>query len=242
MKVRAKARHMEDSVNIALVLAGGTGSRLESDIPKQYIEVNGKPIISYCVDTLTANDRVDAIWIAADKMWQSYVEEHIPMEKFCGFSAPGKNRQLTIWQGLCSIKACAADDALIMIHDAARPLLGNEQIEDCLAAAAIHDGVMPVLPMKDTVYLSRDGKRVSELMDRETLFAGQAPEVFRLDKYYEANRRLPTEKILCINGSTEPAFLMGMDIVMVPGDEQNFKITTKEDLNRFRVIMESRSK
>lgn len=233
---------MKNQRNIALVLAGGIGSRLEADVPKQYIEVNGKPIISYCVETLTAHDRVDAIWIAADEMWHSYISEHIPMEKFRGFSAPGRNRQLSIWQGLCAIKAFAADDALIMIHDAARPLLGKKQIEDCLATAVVHDGAMPVLPMKDTVYLSRDGKRVSELLDRDTLFAGQAPEVFRLDKYYEANRRLLPEKILFINGSTEPAILMGMDIAMVPGDEQNFKITTKEDLNRFRVIMESRSK
>jgi len=180
---------------------------------------------------------VDVIWVAADEMWHDYILDHISMEKFCGFSIPGINRQLSIWQGLCEIKKIAEENSLVMIHDAARPLLGHKQIDNCFAAAAGHDGVMPVLPMKDTVYLSRDGKKVSELIDRSSVFAGQAPEVFRVAKYYEANQRLLAEKILQINGSTEPAILMGMDIVMVPGDEQNFKITTREDLDRFRGII-----
>ncbi|WP_312430342.1 IspD/TarI family cytidylyltransferase [Lacrimispora sp.] len=228
-------------MNIALVLAGGTGSRVGADIPKQYIEVKGKPIISYCMDTLTAHDEVDAICIVADEMWHDYILDHISMKKFRGFSAPGRNRQLSIWQGLCEIKKYASNDALVMIHDSARPMLGNKLIDDCFIAVTGHDGAMPVLPMKDTVYLSQDGKKVSELLDRSSVFAGQAPEVFRLDKYYEANRKLLTEKILYINGSTEPAVLMGMDIAMVPGDERNFKITTKEDLSRFIEIMDNQS-
>lgn len=70
-------------------------------------------------------------------------------------------------------------------------------------------------------------------MDRSTIYAGQAPEVFVLGRYYEANRRLLPDDILKINGSTEPAILAGMDIAMIPGDEGNFKITTKADLERF---------
>lgn len=225
-------------MNIALVLAGGIGSRIGSYVPKQYIEVNGKPIISYCLDTLAAHEKVDAIWIVADKVWHSYILEHIPTEKFQGFSIPGKNRQMSIWQGLCDMKAfMGGDGGLVMIHDAVRPLLCSKQIAECFTALIDHDGVIPVLDMKDTVYLSHDGKTVSKLLDRSRLFAGQAPEVFRLDKYYEANKRLFPEKILHINGSTEPAILMGMDIAMIPGDEQNFKITTKEDLSRFREII-----
>ena len=97
-----------------------------------------------------------------------------------------------------------------------------------------HDGVLPVLPMKDTVYLSRDGKCVSSLLNRQEIFAGQAPELFVLGKYYEANEQLLPQKILQVNGSTEPAVLAGMDIAMIPGDEGNYKITTKVDLERFR--------
>ena len=101
-----------------------------------------------------------------------------------------------------------------------------------------HDGLMPVLPMNDTVYLSQDGTRVTDLLDRSKVYAGQAPEVFRIGRYYEANRKLLPDRIRQINGSTEPAILDGMDIVMIPGDEGNFKITTRADLERFLKIRE----
>lgn len=97
---------------------------------------------------------------------------------------------------------------------------------------------MPVLPMKDTVYTSLDGgKSVAALLDRSTVYAGQAPEVFRIGRYYEANQKLFPDRIRQINGSTEPAVLDGMEIIMIPGDEGNFKITTKADLERFRQIL-----
>ena len=100
-----------------------------------------------------------------------------------------------------------------------------------------HDGIMPVLTMKDTVYLSEDGNRVTSLLDRERIFAGQAPEVFRLGVYFDANKVLIPDKILSIKGSTEPAVMAGLDIVMIAGDEGNFKITTKEDLDRFTNVL-----
>ena len=90
--------------------------------------------------------------------------------------------------------------------------------------------------MKDTVYCSENGKTITSLLDRGAVFAGQAPEVFLLGKYYVANRRLLPDAILWINGSTEPAVMAGMDIAMIPGDEGNFKITTPGDLERFREI------
>ncbi|HBN57080.1 MAG TPA: 2-C-methyl-D-erythritol 4-phosphate cytidylyltransferase, partial [Lachnospiraceae bacterium] len=119
-----------------------------------------------------------------------------------------------------------------------RPLLSSAQITACLDAVQGHDGLMPVLPMKDTVYLSQDGARVTDLLDRSKVYAGQAPEVFRIGRYYEANQKLLPERILAINGSTEPAILDHMDIAMIPGDEGNFKITTRADLERFRGIVE----
>lgn len=221
-------------MNIALILSGGTGTRLGSDIPKQYIEVMGKPIISYCIECISKHDAIDAIQIVADETWQEFITEYIENSiKFKGFSKPGANRQLSILNGLEDIMKYANNDDNIFIHDAARPLLSSKQISDCLNAIKGHDGVLPVLPMKDTVYSSLDGRTVTALLDRDTIFAGQAPEVFVLGKYYEANKKLLPDKILQINGSTEPAIMAGMDIVMIDGDENNFKITTKADLERF---------
>lgn len=231
-------------MNIALILSGGSGTRVGEDIPKQYIDAGGRMIITYCLETLAMHDEVDAVQIVADASWQEAILQEavlqgVDTEKIYGFSTPGENRQLSIFHGLQDIQRYAEEDALVLIHDAARPLLSKKQVTDCLNAASGHDGAMPVLPMKDTVYLSRDGQKVSELLDRSRIFAGQAPEVFRLGGYYEANARLLPEQILYINGSTEPAILMGLDIVMVPGDERNFKITTLNDLKRFKEIAEA---
>ena len=97
--------------------------------------------------------------------------------------------------------------------------------------------------MKDTVYASQDGRSIQALLNRNEIYAGQAPEVFCLGSYYEANISLLPDQILKINGSTEPAVLAGLDITMIPGDEKNFKITTKEDLARFiRIVKESQIK
>lgn len=233
-------------MNIALVLSGGCGIRVGTDIPKQYIDVEGKMVITYCLGTLIEHDWIDAVHIVADYNWQEailheFALHNINLSKFLGFSEPGENRQLSILYGLQDIRKYSKGDDFVIIHDAARPLLSKKQITDCLNAAYGHDGAMPVLPMKDTVYLSHNGLSVSELIERTNIYAGQAPEVFRLDKYYEANLNLLPDQIMRINGSTEPAILMGLDVVMVPGDENNYKITTLNDLKRFQEVMKMES-
>ncbi len=232
-------------MNAALILSGGTGSRMGLDLPKQYVLVGGRPILLYSLETIAADTEIDAVQIVAETFWHGQIEEWINgsevqgiRRKFRGFSLPGENRQLSVFNGLRDICGYASDEAFVFIHDAARPLLSGKQIRDCLAAAKGHDGVLPVLPMKDTVYYSENGEKVS-LLERERIFAGQAPEVFRLGPYRKANERLLPERILKVNGSTEPAVLAGLDVVMIPGDERNFKITTKEDLERFRQIIKN---
>lgn len=239
----------------ALLLSGGTGTRMGVETPKQYIEINGKPIIAYSLQTLLSHEGVDAVQIVADEMWRetilgcmdrlqgggnegvSPVKRDRGIDKFRGFSAPGKNRQLSILNGLADIGTYVADSDYVLIHDAARPLLSADLITACLDAVAGHDGALPVLPMKDTVYFSEDGERITSLLERSRIYAGQAPEIFVYGRYYEANRALLPERILKINGSTEPAVMAGMDIAMIPGDEGNFKITTRGDLERFREII-----
>lgn len=237
----------------ALLLSGGTGTRIGGEIPKQYIEVKGRPVIAYCLRTLLSHEGIDGVQIVADEAWRETIRncvEQIQEEgeasqqggrgnrKFRGFSAPGKTRQLSILNGLEDIRQYAGDSDCVLIHDAARPLVSAGQISACIEAVRTgHDGALPVLPMKDTVYLSEEGRAVTSLLDRKKVFAGQAPEAFVLGKYYEANKALLPERILEINGSTEPAVLAGMDIAMIDGDEGNFKITTKQDLSRFQEIM-----
>lgn len=221
-------------MNYAIILSGGVGTRLGLDVPKQYYEVNNKPIIRDVIATLEQSEVVDGIVIVAAPEWQEYVCEQISVpEKFIGFALPGENRQLSIYNGLCELSKVANADDVVLIQDAARPNTSHELIEKCLDLSNDVDGAMPVLPMKDTVYLSKDGLSVSSLLVRKEVYAGQAPESFRFGKYLAANQALLPEEILKINGSTEPAIMAGMKIQMVDGDERNYKITTENDLKKF---------
>lgn len=226
-------------MNAALILAGGTGSRLGSEIPKQYIEINGRPIIDWSIRTFSDNAHIDKVWIVADYEWRDYIRNNTNCDKFEDFVTPGQTRQLSIWNGLeaiknyCEISGVDKSGVTVLVHDAARPLLDHSTIDSIYENMKLYDGVMPVLPMKDTVYLSKDGLSIDSLLKRKQIYAGQAPECFDFNKYYEANKVLFPDKIRMINGSTEPAVMHGMNIGMIPGQETNFKITTKEDMERF---------
>lgn len=225
-------------MNIAVLLAGGSGTRLKSEIPKQYIKVNNKMIITYTVDTLIQSLCVSKIIIVADVIYHKTILDEIAnTSKIVGFARPGDNRQESIYNALVFARENIDEIDYVMIQDAARPGTSLELIEACYRGAVNHDGAMPALPMKDTVYLSETGKKVSELLDRSKIFAGQAPEVFDFQKYLKANEALLPDRIYSINGSTEVGILAGMDIAMIPGDENNFKITTENDLKRFEDIV-----
>ena len=232
-----------------IILSGGMGARFGGTIPKQYIEVNGRPIIADCIDTFEACKLVDKYVIVAAAEWEDYLSELISnlsvcnqdletANKFCAFAVPGENRQLSIYSGLKVLSDRATDDDIVIIHDAARPFVTEDILNRLINACENADGAMPALPVKDTMYIQENG-RVKALIDRENLIAGQAPEAFRYGKYLKANEVLLPDKILSIKGSTEPAFLAGVDIAVVPGDESNFKITTKEDLDRYLSIKQN---
>lgn len=240
----------EEILNFAVILSGGTGSRLRGiDIPKQYYKVRGRTVLSYCMETLDQTDIIDAYVIVAAEEWQDAILQEIKEisgnlpcfgMKFRKFALPGKNRQMSVLNGLYELKQTAKEKDIVLVQDAARPCTSCRLIQKCIEAAAGEgaDGAMPVLKMKDTVYYSADQKQITSLLERDKILAGQAPEAFMYGSYLRANEALTKEELLRINGSTEPAVKAGLSIVLVDGEEDNFKITTAEDLRRFEKITE----
>ena len=173
-------------MNIAIILAGGTGTRLGADIPKQYIQVNDKMILTYVLSTCVQAPEIDGIRIVCADMWEDDIEADIRKhltastwkEIFMGYSAPGNNRQLSILHALEDIEEdirtgrIVSEDVNVMICDAARPNLTMQIISDCFVALPGKDGVMPVLPMKDTIYRSADGKIITSTLRREECRTG----------------------------------------------------------------------
>lgn len=225
-------------MNIALILSGGIGSRAASDVPKQYISVAGRMIVTHCAERFIAHPMIDAVQIVAVEEWRERISDELSISaKLKGFSNSGANRQLSILHGLRDIARYAGENDVVIIHDAARPSVSEMLISACLSGIKGHDGVMPALPMTDTVYYSEGGTRADRLLEREHIYAGQSPEAFYLGKYLAANERLLPDAILTIHGSSEPAVMAGLDIALIPGETENFKITTAEDLRRYQKLL-----
>jgi 2-C-methyl-D-erythritol 4-phosphate cytidylyltransferase len=226
----------------ALILSGGTGVRLGGTTPKQYLPVGGKPVLLYSLQTFQRTDGVDQILIVASEQWQGAVSEWVAKEritKFAGFAPAGKSRQHSILSGLQVMKRQGAGDGdAVIIHDAARPRVTSALISACLRALEGADGVMPVLPVKDTIYQSGTGARIDALLDRDSLFAGQAPECFRFGPYYAIHQGLTDAALCAIRGSSEIAYRNHLNIRLIPGEEGNYKITTALDLEKFRAETE----
>lgn len=228
-------------MHISIILSGGVGSRMQTDIPKQYVIVNEKPIISFCIETFLNDNITDAIVIVVADEWKNYVIEnvsklnpHIPIF----YAQPGETRQYSIYNALKVVKENRfSDDDIVLIHDAARPLVSKELIVLCYNGCKNADGIMPTIPVKDTVYYSGDGKNIDSLLNRNHLWCGQSPEAFRFGKYLKAHDDMPREELLKINGSTEIAYKAGLKCQMIKGDPMNFKITTPEDLSNFEVLI-----
>ena len=223
-------------MNAALILSGGTGTRMGLDVPKQYVEVGGRPVISYCLDVFEGSDVVDIIVVVCSEEYKSMIRD-LGYGKIKDFADPGENRQLSILSGLNVLKKYIKDDDHVIIHDAARPLVSTEMLKMISEGLERSEAVLPVLPMKDTVYETVNGK-VTANLDRSRISAGQAPEGFVFGKYLKANEALLPDRILGISGSMQPALLYGMDVMSIPGDEKNFKITTQEDLKKFQDIVD----
>ena len=193
----------------ALILSGGKGIRLGGDIPKQYIEVGNKPVIGYSLDTFQNNSKIDGIVIVADTSWQDYQSKYIEDNG-------------------------VDDDAIVIVHDAARPGVTDGIIEGCIDNLENYDCAMPVLPVKDTVYLSKDHKTIASLLKRDELVAGQAPESVRLGQYYGIISSKTDEELMSISGTSAVIYESGLKVGLFEGSEKNYKITTTADLEKFR--------
>lgn len=223
--------------NVVLVLAGGVGSRVGADIPKQYVEVGGKPILMYCLEQFQKHERIDDILIAVSEPWIPYVEQWVQrcgIHKVRAVITGGSSRQHSAMNGLRYMKEQGyEEDSRVLIHDAARPGVSRELIDRILDGMEGAYGVLPVLPMKDAIYISKTGTTVDGICDRSELFAGQAPEMFHFGKFYELNKNLTDSQLSEIRGCSELLSRNGLPVNLVPGDENVYKITTQADLDRF---------
>ena len=226
-------------MNYAVILAGGTGSRMKSiDVPKQYHEINGIPVIIYTLKTFIELECFDYIYIAINPNFtdfmNSIMKKYFNKEDISIITLinGGKERIDSIHNVIKSIEMKEInDDDIIVIHDAVRPFVSKKIILDNIECAKKFGATVTSVPVNDTILLSTDGDYVDRIPIRKTLFHGQSPDSFNLKTFIELENKLTSEQKEIITGTSQVCTLNNYPIKMVDGDTANFKITTDADLD-----------
>lgn len=228
-------------MNHAVILAGGIGFRMKMNRPKQYLEVRGKPVFMYSFEKFANHPEICSIVMVISEEWKEYVQDFIAKSgctKPVYYARAGQSRQHSVLNGLKALSRIADDNDLVFVHDSVRPLFPISNIDDAIVECRYYDVTLPVIPVKDATYQSSDGKKLSSILPREELFSGQSPECFHYGPYMRLHDCLTDDEIGRIRGGSELAFKKGMTVCLIPGTEQNFKITTIEDQRAFELTFE----
>lgn len=226
--------------NVAIVLSAGKGIRMGGEVPKQYLEVLGKPVIYY---TLMAfeHSQIDEIILVISEEYRDYVVQDIikkyGFHKIKDIIYGGKERFHSVYNALKSIDMAEN----VLIHDAARPLIVPEQINMLLEKLKEYNACAAGMPVKDTIKRTDHNDNVVETPERSRLWQVQTPQAFRYDKIMNAYEQLINDKNDNVTDDAMVMELYGSDKVkLVRFGYENLKITTKEDLIFMKEILINR--
>jgi 2-C-methyl-D-erythritol 4-phosphate cytidylyltransferase len=215
---------------VAIIVAGGSGKRMPYDLPKQYLSLNGIPILARTLITFEKATSVDRIVLVVAKDDMAYARDEITdkyrIHKMKHIQPGGETRQDSVRNGLEMVDD---RDDVVVIHDGVRPFLSEALIDLSIREAARNGAVIPVIPLKSTLKIVGEDGMIEETPDRNNLRLAQTPQAFRREIILEAYRSAYSEEFY----GTDDASLverLGVPVSTIPGMYDNIKITTPEDL------------
>lgn len=224
--------------NTAIVLAAGQGKRMHSKIQKQFLEIDGKPVLYYSLRCFQKSELIDDIILVTVEDSVVFCKEKI-VKKY-GFSKVsrvipgGKERYDSVYEGLL---ACGQSD-YVLIHDGARPFITDEILTRGLKGARVTGACVIGMPSKDTIKISDDAGYVSDTPDRSRVWTIQTPQIFSYSLIRKAHEEIRKKDMSQI---TDDAMVVeketGVKILLVEGSYMNIKITTPEDLNVAKLFL-----
>ena len=227
-------------MNIALLTAAGMGTRMNLDIPKQFLYINGKPVILHTMEAFQKHPQIDAIIIVTLEEWEENIEAYARengITKLKWIVEGGKTGQESIKNGIKELaKSCRKTDA-VMIHDGNRPFVSAEIISDSLVVFKKYGSAVAAIPCIEAIFRSSDGRSSNDSIPREQLFRTQTPHTYTLDKMLWAHEKAEE---LNIQNTTATCVLMqelGECIYFSKGSEKNLKLTTQDDLDIFKAML-----
>lgn len=224
-------------MNIAIVLAGGTGSRMSLNQPKQFALVKGKPIMAYTLSVFNESPLIDEIYVVSHKDYFEQSRDIIKqynLQKVKGMFEGGNTRQESTYNALSVIDA--KDDDIILIHDCARPLVDKEIIKNNIKACQQYDAVETAVKAVDTTIEVNDNI-FDQPLDRTRLYQVQTPQTFRYKLIKEAHEKALINKLTDITDDAQLVAKLGYKVHIVEGKKTNLKITTDEDLKILEALV-----
>ena len=225
-----------------ILTAGGVGSRVGSDIPKQFIHVENKPVIAYTMEAFQRHPSVTGIVISCLAGWEQVVETYAKaygIDKLRGIVTGGRTNQESIANALAEVREAARDDDFVLIHDGNRALVSQDIISNALAVAQREGSAVTAIPCTEVIARRDAGNEATshETIRRECLARTQTPHVMRLGELLALHKRANEDGV---DSAALPELMVryGMAVHLTPGDEMNFKITTPSDLQIFRALVE----
>lgn len=232
-------------MNIAVIFAGGVGSRMNSkDRPKQFLMVHGKPIIVHTIEVFEYHQEIDGIIVVCVEDWIPYMEEmkyRFRLDKIGKIVSGGKTGQMSIYNGLeAAEEIYGSQDNIVLIHDGVRPLIDEKIISDNIRCVKEHGSAITCAAAKETFVLVDDSNCVSQVPSRAHSRMAKAPQSFYLNEILDVQKRAISEGYTDMIDSCTLMRHYGKDLYVVEGSYENIKITTPDDFYMFRALYDAR--
>ena len=223
-------------MNIAIILAGGTGTRMKSSIPKQFLKINDTPILAYTIQAFEKSSLIDKIIIVSIRQYQNKINQILDkcnIQKFEGLALNGSTRQESVYNGLTLAKKFANDDDIVLIHDGVRAMIKPDMIDDCIIQTQKYGSTTLAEKTKNTMVISDDNFEIKNFLDRESIYNIQTPQNFKFGLIYNAHKNAIANGHINITDDTQIAILDGNKVHIIENEKPNLKLTTKEDMKIF---------
>lgn len=227
-------------MNIAILTAGGIGSRTHQDIPKQFLHVDNKPVIIYTLEAFQNHPNIDEICVAIlegwDQMLWAYAKQ-FNITKLKYVVTGGETGQESIYNGLCAIRKDHSDDDVVLVHDGNRPMIEAEIITDNLVKQKKYGSAVATIPCTEVVFVSENKLDSDKSIPRENLQRTQTPHSYYLGELWDAHMQANKLGITNTAASCSLMEALGKKTYFSKGSEKNLKITTVEDLEIFKALL-----
>ncbi len=234
-------------MNIAGIVAGGSGSRMGGNLPKQFFDLGGKPVIVHTIEHFLQSPQIDAVFIGVNSQWEDYMnqlkDKFFFNRKNIIVVQGGDDRNQTIMNLISAAKKQfdITDRDIILTHDAVRPFVTEKMIADSIEAMKDYQICTVAVPATDTIMVSNDGKTADTFPDRKTMYCVQTPQTFYIQQFESVYMALSDEEKAVATDVCGLYQRNGCNVGIVAGDVSNIKLTYPHDYKVAKLMMDTTS-